>query len=90
MVATDHLVLLILDVLAMAVALGITAISFRAYRRTRSQTYQLAFLGFLFLSGGIASEAVLFRAGTLPLTAVHTVETLLFLIGFSALYLSLK
>lgn len=90
MVATGQSVLLALDVLAFLVALGITAISFRAYRQTRSHTYQFAFIGFAFLTCGVVSEAILFRSQILPLVAVHTIETGLFLVGFGALYMSLR
>lgn len=82
--------LLALDVLAFVVALGITVISFRAYRRARSHTYRFAFVGFVFLTAGVVSEAVLFRAQTLPIVMVHSIETGLFLVGFGALYASLR
>jgi hypothetical protein len=90
MVITGQNMLLALDFIALLVALGITAISFNAYRRTRSQTYQFAFVGFVFLTIGVVSEAILFRVGTIPLVMVHTIETGLFILGFSALYISLK
>lgn len=90
MVTAIETVLLILDAVAMAVAAGITVISFRAYRRTKNRTYRFAFIGFIHLLAGLASEAILFRVGTLPISLIHTIETLFFLIGFSALYLSLK
>lgn len=90
MVAPIEIFLIALDLLAMGVAGAITVISFRAYRRTKSRTYRFAFIGFLHLLGGLASEAILFRYGSLPISLVHTIETLLFLIGFAALYLSLK
>lgn len=90
MVITGQNMLLALDVVALLVALGITAISFNAYRRTKNRTYRFAFLGFVFLTCGVVSEAVLFRFQMMPLVMVHTIETGLFIIGFSALYLSLK
>lgn len=90
MVTPIEIVVIVLDILAMGVAAGITIISFRAYRRTKSRTYRFAFIGFLHLLAGLASEAILFRIGTFPISLVHTIETLLFLIGFAALYLSLK
>ncbi len=90
MVTAIETIVIALDILAMSVAAAITVISFRAYRRTKSRTYRFAFIGFLHLLGGLASEAILFRVGTFPISLVHTVETLLFLIGFTALYFSLK
>ena len=83
-------ILLALDVLALLVAVAITVTSYKAYRRVRSQRYRFAFVGFVFLVAGLASEAVLFRVGDFQIVLVHTVETLFFLVGFTALYLSLK
>lgn len=84
------LVLIVLEVIAIAVALVITATSLRAYRRHQTRAYGLAFAGFLCLTLGIASEGILFRVGSPNLTLVHTVETLLFVVGFGFLYGSIR
>lgn len=90
MVNVADTVLLALDAMALIVAGAITVISFRVFRETKNRTYRLAFIGFLHLFLGVASEAVLFRVGSFPISLVHTIETLFFVIGFTMLYLSLK
>ncbi|MGM0591331.1 MAG: DUF7521 family protein [Halobacteriota archaeon] len=69
-------------------ALGLTLISFQAYRRKQSQRLQYAFIGFAFISMGVALTALTtqFR---LYLVYFQIVETVPFIIGFSMLYASL-
>jgi len=71
-----------------ALALGLTLISFQAYSRKRSERLQYAFIGFAFISMGVALSALTTQVGSY--TALFgIVETIPFIIGFSMLYLSL-
>lgn len=88
--SSHHFLLIVLDIAALAAALWVTSTSLAAYRDGNNTTYLMAFLGFGLLTLGVASEAVLFRVGSLGITTVHTIETLLFMAGFGFLYLSLK
>lgn len=79
-----------LAVVALVFALAIAAISFRTFRRERTRTHRNAFLGFAFLTGGIVVEEVLLQFAVLSLHDVHSLESLLFVVGFGFLYLSLR
>jgi hypothetical protein len=79
-----------LAAVAAVFALTITWTSFRAFEETRSATHRYAFVGFVFLTAGILIEEFLFRFSTLYLHTVHSLESLLFVIGFGFLYLSIR
>lgn len=79
-----------LAVIATGFALTITWTSFRAFKETRSATHRYAFAGFVFLTGGILVEEVMFRFSDLYLHTVHSIESLLFVIGFGFLYVSIR
>ncbi|MCQ4332985.1 hypothetical protein KM295_05620 [Natronomonas sp. F2-12] len=79
-----------LAVIAAAFALAITWTSFRTLRETRSTTHRYAFGGFLFLTGGILIEELMLRFSSVHLHTVHGLESLLFVIGFGFLYLSIR
>jgi hypothetical protein len=79
-----------LAVIALLFALAITWASFRAFRRTGSATHRHAFGGFVFLTIGILVEEVLLQFTTFPLHVIHSLESLLFVIGFGILYLSIR
>ena len=79
-----------LALVALAFALAIAATSFRTFRRKRTDTHRNAFVGFVFLTGGILSEEVLLRFTNYPLHLVHSLESLMFVLGFGFLYLSLR
>jgi uncharacterized membrane protein len=73
--------------------LGITLISFQAYQKRQSERLQYAFLGFAFISMGVAVTSVITQLGVDADPAIWTflqlAETIPFIIGFSMLYLSL-
>ena len=74
-------------------ALGLTLISFQAYQQKKTEQLQFAFLGFAFISMGVAISSVIIQfaqdADPTALVFFEMVETLPFIIGFSMLYLSL-
>ncbi|WP_459193061.1 DUF7521 family protein [Halosimplex sp. J119] len=86
----------ILALMRMAVfglSLGITLISFQAYRQRPTERLQYAFMGFAFISMGVAST-VIAQVGARE--AAETVrlffrmtEAVPFIIGFTMLYVSL-
>ena len=74
-------------------SLGITIISFQAYQQKRSERLQYAFIGFAFISMGVAMSSIITQLGTEAepevLLFFQLVETIPFIVGFSMLYLSL-
>jgi len=69
-------------------ALGLTLISFQAYSKQRTEQLQYAFIGFAFISMGVALTSL----GTQIDEFVRLfgiVETVPFIVGFSMLYISL-
>jgi hypothetical protein len=91
--AIARTVLLVMRFVVFGLTLGITLISFQAYQKRRSQRLQYAFLGFAFISMGVAISSVITQlgAGAAPLARsfFQMAETVPFIIGFSMLYLSL-
>lgn len=83
-------VLLLSRLIAVLLALSITATSYRAYRRTGDQTFQFTMIGFGLLSLGLGIESFLLRTVPLSLTEIHAVESLVFAVGFVLLYLSIN
>ena len=85
--------LLVLRFVVFGLTLGITLISFQAYQKRRTQRLQYAFLGFAFISMGVAISSVItqFGAGADPLvrTFFQLAETIPWIVGFSMIYLSL-
>lgn len=85
--------LTLLRVLVFGLTLGITLISFQAYRQQKTQRLQYAFLGFAFISMGVAVSTVITQFGTdadaMLLFFLQAAETVPFIVGFSMLYLSL-
>ena len=87
-------VLALMRLVTFALTLGITLISFQAYRKRPSDRLQSAFVGFAFISMGVAVSNVITQfagSGTEELTRLffQIVQTVPFIIGFSMLYLSL-
>ena len=80
-------VLLAMRLALFALSLGLTLISFRAYRRRPTDRFQYAFLGFAFLSMGTALSMLVRRIDATPL--IEIAEIVPYLVGFSMLYLSL-
>lgn len=89
-VATDPALaaLVVLRLVLFALAGGLTVVSFRAFRRHGSDRLEFAFIGFAFVSMGVALAAL----GTYVegyTVAFDLVETVPFILGFAMLYLSL-
>ena len=96
MVAVEPLargLLVLLRFVVFGLALGITLISFQSYQKQRTQRLQYAFLGFAFISMGVAVSSVITQLGADAdpgvLLFFEMIETVPFIIGFSMLYLSL-
>ncbi|MFB6165784.1 MAG: hypothetical protein ABEJ31_11550 [Haloarculaceae archaeon] len=86
--------LIVMRLVTFGLTLGITLISFQAYRKNPSEKLQSAFIGFAFISMGVAVSNVIVRIGTggassLTTTVLQMTETIPFIVGFSMLYLSL-
>ena len=85
--------LTLLRIIVFGLTLGITLISFQAYQEQRTERLQYAFLGFAFISMGIAVSTVITQFGSdadaMLVIFFEVVETIPFIIGFSMLYLSL-
>jgi len=87
-------ILVVLRMVVFGLTLGITLISFQAYRKRPSERLQSAFVGFAFISMGVAVSSVITQlsagdATGLIRTFFQLAETVPFIIGFSMLYLSL-
>jgi len=86
-------VLVLMRFVVFGLTLGITLISFQAYQKRRTTRLQYAFLGFAFISMGVAISSVItqFGADADPLVDIffQMSETIPFIIGFSMLYVSL-
>ncbi len=96
MVDVEPIIRIILTLMRFAVfglALGLTLISFQAYQKKRSKRLQYAFVGFAFISMGVAVSSVITQLGseadTMVVLFFEIVETVPFIVGFSMLYLSL-
>lgn len=96
MVELEPLVRVLLTLLrfvAFGLALGLTIISFQAYRKKQTERLQFAFLGFAFISMGVAVSSVITQLGEdadeIIILFFEVVETIPFIIGFTMLYLSL-
>ena len=86
--------LVLLRMVVFGLTLGITLISFQAYRKRPSERLQSAFVGFAFISMGVAVSSVITQlsageASALARTFFQLAETVPFIIGFSMLYVSL-
>lgn len=79
-----------LAAIALLFAIAISGISLRTFRRERTATHRNAFFGFFFLTSGLFIEEALLWLTGLPLQDVHSLESLLFVLGFGFLYLSLR
>jgi hypothetical protein len=86
--------LVLMRMVVFGLTLGITLISFQAYRKRPSERLQYAFVGFAFISMGVAISSVITQLGAgqaAPLARVffQMSETIPFIIGFAMLYVSL-
>jgi hypothetical protein len=96
MVEVDFLARILLTLLRFGVfglSLGITIISFQSYQQKRTERLQYAFIGFAFISMGVAMSSIITQLGSeadeTVLLFFRLVETIPFIVGFSMLYLSL-
>lgn len=80
--------LMMLQLVLFALALGLTLLSFQAYRQNQSQRLEYAFIGFAFLSMGVAMTNIGTQLQSYQ-TSFQIAETLPFIIGFGMLYASL-
>jgi len=85
--------LILLRLVLFGLALGITVISFQAYQKVRTDRLQSAFIGFAFISMGIALSNLNTQLGIgndeVAFTALRIAETIPFIVGFGMIYLSL-
>ncbi|MFC7075338.1 MULTISPECIES: DUF7521 family protein [Haloarcula] len=93
-VAIARGVLVLMRMVVFGLTLGITLISFQAYRKRPSERLQYAFVGFAFISMGVAVSSVITQLGAANVDALVRVffqmaETVPFIIGFAMLYVSL-
>jgi len=81
-------VLLLLRMVVFSLALGLTVISFQAYNRKQSERLEAAFIGFAFISMGVALTSISSQVTTWAVV-FEIVETIPFIVGFGMLYVSL-
>ncbi|MEF8781922.1 MAG: hypothetical protein V5A39_01105 [Haloarculaceae archaeon] len=86
-------ILVLMRFAVFGLTLGITLISFQAYQKRPSERLQYAFIGFAFISMGVAISSVITQLGADATESIRIffgmTETIPFIIGFSMLYLSL-
>lgn len=87
-VTPADVVLGVLRLALFALALSLTVVSYRAYRRHESERLEYAFVGFAFISMGAAMTNM---GANLETYAIYyeIAKTIPFLVGFSMLYASL-
>ncbi|WP_436907492.1 DUF7521 family protein [Halosimplex marinum] len=92
-VAVMRGVLALMRMAVFGLSLGITVISFQAYRQRPSERLQYAFMGFAFISMGVASTVIAQIGARNATEAVRLffriTEAIPFIIGFAMLYVSL-
>ena len=91
--AVADVLLMGLRLVLFALALGLTFISFQAYNQKGGKRLESAFIGFAFISMGVAlttiSTEITREATAETATYFQVAETIPFIVGFSMLYLSL-
>jgi uncharacterized membrane protein YfcA len=75
-------VLVVARITVLLLAIATTAISFRAYRRTKARYLRDATLGFGVMTIGVFVEGFLFQFTPIGLTQVHVVESIAIGLGF--------
>lgn len=84
--------LILMRLVLFGLALGITVISFQAYRQLQTQRLQYAFIGFSFISMGIALSNLSTQLGVTSGTvfvSLQIAQTVPFIVGFGMIYVSL-
>ncbi|WP_439028736.1 DUF7521 family protein [Haloarchaeobius sp. DT45] len=82
------MVLMLMRLTLFALALGLTFISFQAYNQKGGKRLESAFIGFAFISMGVALTNISMQI-TEGVVYFNIAETVPFIVGFSMLYLSL-
>ncbi|MFC5368301.1 DUF7521 family protein [Salinirubrum litoreum] len=88
MVSAAWIALSVMRLVLFGLALGLTLISFQAYTKKQTDRLQYAFIGFAFISMGVALMTLTTQL-TDTLVLFQLVLTIPFIIGFSMLYVSL-
>lgn len=70
--------------------IGVTWVSYKAYRRTGERFLRNATIGFGIIAIGVFIEGVLFNFTALDLTMVHIIESLAIGLGLLVLHISLR
>ncbi|WP_435194979.1 DUF7521 family protein [Natronomonas sp. EA1] len=92
MIDVAVIVLALMRLVLFGLSLGLTLISFQAYSQRGGQRLQYAFIGFAFISMGVAVTNLntqLAAAVTQATTLFQIAETVPFIVGFTMIYLSL-
>ena len=94
MVNVLQALLILMRLILFGLSLGLTRISFQAYTKRQSDRLQYAFIGFAFVSMGIAVANLTTQVAVgdelgVTLYYLQIAETVPFIIGFSMIYLSL-
>lgn len=87
-------VLILMRLILFGLTLGLTLISFQAYTKQQTERLQYAFIGFAFVSMGVAVTNMTTQVGVSndlgrELLYLQIAETVPFIVGFSMIYLSL-
>ncbi len=87
--------LILMRLVLFGLTLGLTLISFQAYSKRRTERLQYAFIGFAFLSMGVAVTNLTTQVGVsggvggTQLLYLQMAETVPFIVGFMMIYVSL-
>jgi uncharacterized membrane protein len=81
--------LMVLRLVLFALTLGLTVVSFQAYKRRRTKQLETAFIGFAFISMGVGLTALVAQQADTAMTLLRIGETIPFIVGFLMLYASL-
>lgn len=90
MVEVAELVLTAARLAVLGLGLGVTWVSYKAYRRTDVAYFRTATLGFAVITVGVFIEGVLYNLTALDLTTVHIVESVAIGAGLLILHRSLR
>ena len=87
-------VLILLRLTLFGLSLGLTLISFQAYLKRQSERLQFAFIGFAFMSMGVAVTNLTTQVSVggglgRELLFLQMAETVPFIVGFVMIYISL-
>jgi hypothetical protein len=94
MVSVLQGVLILLRLTLFGLSLGLTLISFQAYAKRQSERLQFAFIGFAFISMGVAMTNLTTQVSvggglSREILLLQMAETVPFIVGFVMIYLSL-